>query len=56
VTRSTSDASATSIGKATTSAGRTGEALGPPAIEKIVENDRQASQSCECSPDFAEPA
>ena len=36
---------------ATTGAGSTGMVPGPPAIEKIVENDTQASQSCEWSPD-----
>ncbi len=36
---------------ATTAGGSTDIVPGPPAIEKIVENDRQASQSCECRPE-----
>jgi hypothetical protein len=36
---------------ATTAGGSTDIVPGPPAIEKIVENDRQASQSWECRPE-----
>ncbi len=44
------DVRAPSSRNATTAGGSTGSVPGPPDIEKIVENDRQASQSCECRP------